>query len=106
MNTRVGKGVRAISDTLEHLVTSLLHSVAREILLILDFIMESINLNIDNIVDKKKIRFFGYVNSLERALELVKDYENATTTKFTLYTKTKNFGRAGEFTAAVLHANI
>ena len=94
-----------ISDTLEHLVTSLLYSVARKILLILDFIMESINLNIDNIVDEKN-PFFGYVNSLERALELVKDYENATTTKFTVYTKTKNFGRAGEFTAAVLRANI
>ena len=51
MNTRVGKGVRAISDMLKHLVTSLLHSVGWEILLILDFIMESINLNIDNIVD-------------------------------------------------------
>ena len=97
--------VRAISDTLEHLVTSLLYSVARNILLILDFIMESINLNIDNIVDEKN-PFFGYVNLLERALELVKDYENATTTKFTVYTKTKNFGRAGEFTAAVLRANI
>ena len=97
--------VRAISDTLEHLVTSLLYSVARKILLILDFIMESINLNIDNIVDEKN-PFFGYVNSLERALELVKGYENATTTKFTVYTKTKNFGRAGEFTAAVLRANI
>ena len=33
--------------------------------------MESINLNIDNIVDEKN-PFFGYVNSLERALELVR----------------------------------
>ena len=40
--------------------------------------------------------FFGYVSSLERALELVRDFENATTTKFTVFMKTKDFGATGE----------
>ncbi len=60
--------------------------------------------NIDNIINKEN-PFFGYVNSLERALELVSDFENATTMKFTVFTKTKNFGATGKF-LAVLRANI
>jgi IMP cyclohydrolase len=60
--------------------------------------------NIDNIVDEEN-PFFGYVSSLERALEIVRDYEIATTTKFTVYTETKHFGAAGKLHTA-LRANI
>lgn len=51
--------------------------------------------NIDNIIEENP--FFGYVNSVERALDVVRDYENATTSKFTVYSKSKNFGAAGKF---------
>jgi hypothetical protein len=34
--------------------------------------------------------FLGYVNSFERALEIVKEYELKTTTKFTVYKRSKN----------------
>lgn len=50
---------------------------------------------IDNIVNEEN-PFFGYVSSLEKALELVRDFENATTTKFTVFTKTKSFGATGK----------
>ena len=40
--------------------------------------------------------FLGYVSSLERALELVWDFENVTTTKSTVFTKTKDFGATGD----------
>ena len=52
--------------------------------------------NIETILNEET-PFYGYVNSLERALELVKDFENATTTKFTVFTKTKNFGATGKW---------
>ena len=52
--------------------------------------------NFDTIINKEN-PFFGYVSTLERALELVRDFENATTTKFTVFTKTKNFGATGKF---------
>ena len=61
-------------------------------------------LTILTFVDKEN-PFFGYVSSLERALEIVRDYEIATTTKFTVYTKTKHFGAACKL-HAVLRANI
>lgn len=46
------------------------------------------NPNIETTLNEEN-PFFGYVNSSERALELVRDFENATSTKFTVYTKTK-----------------
>ena len=36
------------------------------------------------------------VNSLENALEVVKDYELRTTTKFTVYKRSKDFGATGK----------
>ena len=42
--------------------------------------------NIDNVIDENN-PFFGYVRTLERALEIVRDYELKTTTKFTVYKK-------------------
>lgn len=36
-----------------------------------------------------------YVDSLEDALGIVQDYELRTTTKFTIYKKSKEFGNTG-----------
>lgn len=36
-----------------------------------------------------------YVHSLEDALGIVQDYELRTTTKFTIYKKSKEFGNTG-----------
>jgi hypothetical protein len=41
--------------------------------------------------------FCGFVHSFERALEIVKEYELKTTTKFTVYKRSKDFGKAGKF---------
>ena len=60
--------------------------------------------NIDRVIDENN-PFFGYVSTLERALEIVRDYELKTTTKFTVYKRTKDFGTAGKFTRAN-HANF
>ena len=50
--------------------------------------------SIDNLIDTNP--FFGFVHSLERALDIVKEYEIKTTTKFTVYKRSKNFGRVGK----------
>ena len=38
-----------------------------------------------------------YADSLENALGIVQDYELLTTTKFTIYKKSKAFGNTGTF---------
>ena len=56
--------------------------------------MESVPAQIHNRVDGKN-SLHGYANTIEDVLDAVKDYELQTTTKFTIYKKTKAFGRSG-----------
>ena len=46
--------------------------------------------NIDNLTENNA--FCGFVHSIERALQIVKEYELKTTTKFTVYKRSKDFG--------------
>ena len=48
---------------------------------------------IENILEDKLL--YGYTSTLEDALDAVKQYELRTTTKFTIYKKTKAFGSSG-----------
>ena len=65
---------------------------------------ESSRPSIDHLVENNP--FLGYVNSFERALEIVKEYELKTTTKFTVYKRSKNFGSAGKFTRVIRKLNF
>ena len=56
--------------------------------------MESVPAQIPYRIDGKNA-FNGYANTIEDVLDAVKDYELQTTTKFTIYKKTKAFGRSG-----------
>ena len=41
--------------------------------------------------------FTGYTSTLEKALELIKEYEIATTSRFVVYKQTKDFGMSGKY---------
>jgi hypothetical protein len=43
---------------------------------------------------------------LKGALEIVKEYELKTTTKFTVYKRSENFGSAGKFTHVIWKFNL
>ena len=61
---------------------------------------EAVRVNIHEVIDENNM-FNGYVDTLKKALDVVRDYELRTTTKFTVYKKIAAFGTAGKSACVV-----
>ena len=67
----------------------------REILKFINLLNMATESSNENVFTDDVHNKVSYVNSLEDALDIVKDYELRTTTKFTVYKKSKAFGATG-----------